>query len=360
MAHAARSGRASRSKALASPRSPENTRVTTSKPLRRAALGAARAIVIAAAALASAAAARADGSQLKLREDFATGAFTQAGGLHYKDNAEQAGGTVEFRQDGGRAGGASLALTVHDACKSGADHCSDRAEVWERPETLAAYGAQVWYAFSMKFAQPVPQDDHRYVMAQWKRAILPGAAGDFSPFLALRLNKGRLIATVENDSLEAADIGPPDRAKGCLPGEARANSVSDLRQTRALVAVQEATSFGDYNGFPQCALNIEVISRGAGFPPPASGWIDFVFAVKPGPSGDGLIEIAANGRWIATVKGRIGHAGEGLGPDQYFKFGPYRAGHDGAWTLYFDAFRRGPGCFDVTAAELCKIIDAGG
>ena len=267
---------------------------------------------------------------------------------------------MDFRHDGGRDGRASLALTVHDTCKAGEDNCSDRAEVWERPDTLAAYGRQVWYAFSMKFADPVPRDDHRYVMAQWKRAILPGAAGDYSPFLALRLSKGRLVATVENDELAAPDAGAPDRADGCQAGEAHASTGSDLRQTRALVAVQEATALADYDGFPQCAPHVQVTSRGAGFPSPSSGWIDFVFSVQPGPRGDGHIEIAANGRWVATVTGRIGHAGEGLGAAQYFKFGPYRAGHDGSWTLYFDAFRRGPGCEDVAPAELCKIIEAGG
>ena len=69
--------------------------------------------------------------------------------------------------------------------------------MWERPDVLAGYDKALWYAFSMKLADPVPADNHRYVMAQWKREILPGAQGDYSPFLALRLLRGRLAVTVE-------------------------------------------------------------------------------------------------------------------------------------------------------------------
>ena len=67
----------------------------------------------------------------------------------------------------------------------------------------------------------------------------------------------------------------------------------------------------------------------------------------PVGTGDGHIEIIANGKPIVTVKGPIGHADKGLGMTQYFKFGPYRAGHTNEWTLYYDYFRRSPFRGDV-------------
>ncbi len=76
---------------------------------------------------------------------------------------------------------------------------SERAEIWERPQLRVPYDRGIWYGFAVKFAEPVPQDDHRYLIAQWKREIDPGHPLDFSPFLALRLNKGKLFATVETN-----------------------------------------------------------------------------------------------------------------------------------------------------------------
>ena len=300
----------------------------------------------------------ADGYSLKLRDDFDAAGFSPAGGLFYKENAEQAAGKVEFLPGAGRDGKGVLSLSVRPACPPAAENCSERAEIWEKTETFANYDRQVWYAFSMKMADPIPQDDHRYVMAQWKRAIRPGAPGDYSPFLALRLSKGRLTATIEGDETVVFEPGGAERPAGCLNGEGHANGRIDLRQTRTLVAVEAGTAFADYDGFTQCAPKVQVIARGPGLPRAASGWIDFVFAVRPGPRGGGNIEIAANGQWVASVLGRIGHKGPGLGAAQYFKFGPYRAAHGGVWTLLFDAFRRGPFCADVAPPALCKSMGA--
>ena len=300
----------------------------------------------------------ADGYTLKLHDDFDGAAFSAAGGLFYKENAEQSAGKVEFQPNAGRDGKGALSLSVRAACPPAEEKCSERAEVWEKTETFSNYDREVWYAFSMKMADPVPQDDHRYVMAQWKRAIRPGAQGDYSPFLALRLSKGRLTATIEGDETVVFEPGGVERPAGCLNGEGRANGRIDLRQTRTLVAIEDGSAFADYDGFTQCAPKVQVIARGAGLPKAGSGWIDFVFAVKPGPRGGGHIEIAANGQWIATVLGRIGHKGPGLGSAQYFKFGPYRAAHDGVWTLQFDTFRRGPRCADVAPPALCRSMGA--
>ena len=52
--------------------------------------------------------------------------------------------------------------------------CSERAEVWERPKLRVPYEKGAWFGFAVKFEEPLPQDDHRYLIAQWKREIDPG------------------------------------------------------------------------------------------------------------------------------------------------------------------------------------------
>ena len=96
---------------------------------------------------------------------------------------------------------------------------------------------------------------------------------------------------------------------------------------------------------------VAITDHGNKLPAPDSGWIDFAIYTRPGPDGTGRIEIFANDKWVVTVTGMIGHGDRGLGQNQYFKFGPYRAGAAGTWALYYDDFRRSPDC--VITAELC-------
>ncbi|CAN1541938.1 Polysaccharide lyase [Rhabdaerophilaceae bacterium] len=292
-----------------------------------------------------------------LQDGFESGDFAPSGGLFYKKNKEQEKGSATFQSEIVRNGQRALRLSVEPSCPSSGTECSERAEVWERPDILAPYDQPLWYAFSMRLGEPVPREMHRLVMAQWKREILPGADGDFSPFLALRLSAGRLIATVVSDEASFAPKGVGERVNGCKPGEAPANTPDDHRQVRATIAMDVPLSTA-YAEAPGCSPAIRVTPRDADFPKADSGWIDYVFLVNPDPAGKGVIEIAANGRWVATVEGSIGHRGAGLAETQYFKFGPYRAGRPDNWTLYFDDFKRSPRCLDVGPAELCNRISA--
>jgi hypothetical protein len=284
-----------------------------------------------------------------LRDDFELGDFGPAGGLFYKDNVEQRAGRAVFQGHNVHSGKTALTLVISPSEET-PPHSSERAEVWEKPEILAAYDRVVWYGFALCLEKPVPRDDGRYVMAQWKREIIPGADRDFSPFMALRLYGGKLAITIETDLIESFTIGGHERPDGCHPGEARVWSRPTAHQTRALVAIESGTTLEEYPGyFNSCAPGIQV-TRHADLPCAQKGWIDFVFRSNPGPAGDGHVEIFAEAVRISTIKGHIGHAGPGLGKNQYFKFGPYRAPDARDWSVSYDNFRRGPQCADVFLA----------
>jgi hypothetical protein len=306
----------------------------------------------------SSAEARADDAyRAPLFDSFEGENFSAAGGLYYKDNAEQRAGSVEFEKTGGRDGKGVLKLSVRSGCNFSPDSCSERAEIWERPELRVPYFTPVWYGFSVKFADPIPQDDHRYLIAQWKREIDPGAPGDFSPFLALRLRKGRLFATVEANHFAPVSQQPTGTPAKCEAGQTPVWLRPETNQMRALVATDAKWEPEDGALFNGCTDKIEIIDRGNPLPTPGSGWIDFAIMTKPGPDGSGHIEIFANDKWIVTVKGYIGHNDPPLGDNQYFKFGPYRAAAEGEWTLYYDDFRRSLNKADVLGPEAARLLD---
>jgi hypothetical protein len=309
-----------------------------------------RATLCAALALASTQLANADEAWRKpLFDGFEGSDFAPEGGLYYKNNFEQSAGKVEFQGDAVRTGKGALKLSVKPICPPTDEFCSERAEIWEEKELRVPYDQGMWFGFAVKFADPVPHDDHRYLVAQWKREIDPGAEGDFSPFLALRLNEGKLFATVETNLVDGHKLP-------CAEGEAQAWLRPETNQTRALVAADPLWKATTDPRFDTCTDKITVTQRGATLPLPNSGWIDFAIYAKPGPDGSGRIEIFANGQWVVTVKGAIGHADKGLGANQYFKFGPYRAGGHGTWIMYYDDFRRSPDCKDVLVpASACPI-----
>jgi Polysaccharide lyase len=290
----------------------------------------------------------------RLVERFEEPGFSEAGGLYYKRNKEQAAGTVEFQGAVTHGGKGALKLSVKPLCPASDEDCSERAEVWERPEAWVSYDQGVWYGVAVRLEQPVPQDNHRFVIAQWKREI-DGTPGDFSPFLAIRLNRGKLFATVETNLVSTSRVGPIGKSAHCPAGETPVWLRPETNQTRALVAI--SSDWNEANGarFNACTSEIRVVHRGNDLPAAGSGWIDFAIYSKPGPDGAGHIEIFANSGWVATITGRIGHAEKGLGKHQYFKFGPYRAPHSNIWTLYYDDFRRSPDCKDVLTETSCPF-----
>ncbi|MQW85584.1 polysaccharide lyase [Sinorhizobium saheli] len=291
----------------------------------------------------------------KLVDGFEGRDFAPEGGLYYRENFEQSAGTYEFQDAVKRTGKGGLKLSIVPHCPATDDGCSERAEIWEKTELRVPYDKGVWYGFAIKFADPIPSGDHRYLIAQWKREIDAGADGDFSPFLAFRMNFGKLFVTVETNYLPPVSTGPENAAARCAAGEVPVWVRPEVNQMRMLVATDGTWKAEDGALFNSCTNAITVTSHGNPLPDPKSGWIDFAVFTKPGPDGSGHIEIFANGQPIVTVKGRIGHADKGLGANQYFKFGPYRAADTTDWTLYYDDFRRSPRCADVLTGSVCPF-----
>ncbi|MCO5064994.1 MAG: polysaccharide lyase [Rhizobiaceae bacterium] len=282
----------------------------------------------------------------KLRDDFEGTDFSPDGGLYYRLNAEQRAGSVEFQGSDVFSGKRALKLSVDSRKLENGVEC-ERAEIWERTDLRVPYNQGVWYGFAFKLADPIPTDDHRYLIAQWKREILPGASGDFSPFLALRLRHGKLHMTVETNFRPPLDGCPVD-GKGKFEG-VPVFMRPEKNQMRALVATDPGWTPQEGKLYTHFTDRIAVANHGNSLPPPDTGWIDLVVYSKPGPGGDGRIEIYANSRPVATVTGMIGHGDPGLGSNQYFKFGPYRSRHTGKWSIYYDEFRRSPDRADVLA-----------
>lgn len=226
-----------------------------------------------------------------LVDDFEAQDFSPAGGLYYRDNAEQRAGTVEFQDKEVFAGKGALKLSIKPQCSTAEENCSERAEIWEKTELRVPYNQGIWYGFAVKFADPIPSGDHRYLIAQWKREIDPGADGDFSPFLALRMNNGKLFATVETNYIAPKKSKKGAQREHCSKQQTPVWYRPKTNQMRALVATQDGWNFADEPRFSECTKAITVIDRGNKLPSPASGWIQFAIFTKPDANGNGRIEL---------------------------------------------------------------------
>ncbi|WP_420342114.1 polysaccharide lyase [Paenirhodobacter sp.] len=298
----------------------------------------------------------ADPATLTLRYGFDGQDFAPEGGLYYRENYEQSAGHTEFQRSVVRAGAGALRLWIEPLCQPGEEGCSERAEIWEQTALRVPYETGVWYGLSMRFDDPPPALDHRYVVMQWKREIGPDAEGDFSPFLALRLRSGVVFATVETNFRAPPADAPRPVAGRCPAGWTPVWLRPGTRQMRALVATGPHWTDDVTTEFDRCTDAIRIEGPGL-LPVAAAQWHDYAFYTRPGPGGDGLIRIFADGAPVVTVRGRIGHADHGLGQNQYFKFGPYRDGGEGTWAMYYDSFIRTPDCTALLPAGACTGLE---
>jgi hypothetical protein len=196
-----------------------------------------------------------------LYDGFEASDFSAEGGLYYKTNLEQSAGIVEFQNQVVYRGAGALKLSVGRPRVQATEMGSERAEIWERRDLWAPYDRGIWYGFAVKFAEPIPRDDHRYVIAQWKREIA-GTKGDFSPFLALRLKRGKLFATVETNLLTGTGMGLMNQTGQFEGGSAKVWLRPETNQTRAFVAADDTWKNEDGACFDTYTREITIIDRG--------------------------------------------------------------------------------------------------
>ncbi|WP_026381648.1 polysaccharide lyase [Afifella pfennigii] len=289
-----------------------------------------------------------------LTEDFESGDLDAGGALFYKDNFEQRAGQFRFLDGAGKNGSRAIELSLSEHCPRPAEDCSERAELWEAKDRRLPYGTPVWYRFSVRFAGERPADDHRHVMAQWKRTVPKGVPGNSSPFLALRLREGQMFFTVETHLLDGERDGDGTARFPCAGEELAIWSRPYDAQSRGWLIAEAGEKPARHSEYDLCTRQIRIKRHLPALPEAREGWFDFAIFVKPDPEGDGRIEIFANDQHVVSVAGRIGH--RDLGPDQYFKFGPYRDADEGSWTLIYDDFARSADCRDMLAQATCERL----
>lgn len=202
-----------------------------------------------------------------------------------------------------------------------------------------------WYQVRFKTPGPVFQcGSARAITAQWKYDPpgWPTTRPSPSPFVAQRFDNGVLHVSVQVDDcrcLIAKADGDPDALQADATME-----IFGLRQKRLRdVAPLRCKWFGQRKDEGSCKefarqnLFLEAYSETdlESLPDPKTQWVDMMYKVKSGPTGDGLVEIYANNRFIVRAKGLIGYRGYPPGTMK-FKFGHYRIMVPGDSELAFD------------------------
>ncbi len=270
------------------------------------------------AAIIGSVAAAADGvPPLAVVEDFEAGSLSPARWWLGQIDVDR------MRPDGERVrhGRRSLAIRI-DGGDQGCGGSCQRNEIRIAGDLRLAFGTEAWYGFSFRIDGDVPASgNHRLVVGQWKEET------GYSPFLAQRFNGRVFHITVEDD--------------GCRRLVAHARSGDEqFRDLNSADTVGGLAFLNDRHRYA-CRSDIE-IEYGAerNLPDPYRNWVDMAYRVRGGLAGRGLIEVWANGRFVARVTGSIGHREVG-GPTQYFKIGLYRDPAEWPALVNVDAFRRG-------------------
>ena len=220
-----------------------------------------------------------------------------------------------------------------------------------------ALGTPVVYSFEMRVEPEFPVVDARCVCAQIKAPYYDLDNG--SPLFALRIDRGRYIATIEHlyEPKDAPIVSGAEQSKyltpyraGCPDTAARAfdhhvfpNDRGDFQelQVRAVLATDPGGLQPHLEPeFTFCTTGVRV-TQDSPLPADIHEWHAFTVAVAPTAikDQDGVLQLfvgkpGETPRLVATAYGELGHAGypdpaintgpppgEGL---QYFKLGPYR------------------------------------
>jgi hypothetical protein len=294
------------------------------------------------------------------------------------------------------------AITITTRTGDGGDSCApeepcQRAELRLHDNFWPAFGEDVWYGFSFRVTGDIaPAGSHRVVIGQWK------GPNDDSPFVAQRFDNGVFHITVQDNHVRrvvASADGDPDRLELFQQelvrlGRESGDALAAIETLEALAKVQ-SFSVAVRQGAIQAAPEIQtLIGRAARtmpapnpsrqdrlmsllaefdfvedlaayaapadlriepgadpkLPDPRERWVDMAYHIKGGrldnshgPQHKGAIDIWANGRFIASVRGNLGYRIDQPLPSyrQYFKFGMYRKSMPGNIIFHFDEFRQG-------------------
>lgn len=220
-----------------------------------------------------------------------------------------------------REGKGALAIRVRGGDLDPSCECQ-LGEVREAVASRLKFGTDAWYAFSFRIdGQGGLTGDQRWQIGGWKQEA------DGSPFVAQRFDNGVFHITIESGASRILMATAEGQASGFLAA-IRSGFITQfefLSETTNYTPTSDvAVEYGDDPILPD----------------PRKGWVDMLYHIKGSLGGDGIVEIWANGRFIARARGRIGVEGAG-GPMQYLKLGHNRAPLPGTATIYYDRFKRG-------------------
>ncbi len=231
-------------------------------------------------------------------------------------------------------GRGALAIRIKGSDYDGECKC----QISEIRETRAArlpFGTEVWYGFSFRIEGfGGMSGSTRWQIAGWKQEA------DGSPFVAQRFDDGIFHITLESGTSRVLVA----TAKGDSQGFFEALKTG-LVKSMGYVSEPEK-----YDGKDDVSITY---GDNPILPDPRKDWVDMVYHIKGGLDHDGLLEVWANGRFIARATGTIGLK-NAAGPTEYFRFGHNRAPMPGTATVILDNFRRGTSHAEVDPSNATK------
>jgi hypothetical protein len=253
----------------------------------------------------------------------------------------------------------SLKLAVaKDAYLDATDGDYERCDRCELRDPKLLLGTPVWYSFEIRADQDFPIIDARCVCAQIKAPYYDEDNG--SPLFALRIDRGRYLATVEHmyeikdtqliDGSEVSTHVTRYSGAGSIGAKVRAldhhvfgNTARDFKelQVRAILAVNSRPLPAHIEDAFRWCSDLVKVTPGKPLPDDIYSWQRFTIQVAPTnvKDEDGVLRLlwfnpdSGEDEIVATAVGEFGHTGypdpDNDGPlpgtgRQYFKIGPYR------------------------------------
>lgn len=219
-------------------------------------------------------------------------------------------------------GNGSLAIRVKGSDISEDCNCQ-QTEVREANTRRLNFGDEAWYAFTMRIRGNWPKTGgQRWVIGGWKQE------SNGSAFVAQRFDRGVFHITIESGNTRVLLATAARETGGFL--DALAKGIGGGFEFVGERKTYEGSS----------DLQIEYGDAQV-LPDPAADWVSMLYRIRGGLNGDGIVEVYANGKFVARATGTVG-VPDMAGPTQYFKIGHNRHLMPGTATLFIDDFRRAP------------------